>query len=85
MKRSHLARILIQVLDVVIRGYQFISRMTPPQCRFYPTCSQYTRGALERHGLLSGLWLGIRRILRCHPWNPGGHDPVPDPPLRRHP
>jgi len=83
--RSPIEQVILRILDLLIRGYQLVSRLTPPQCRFYPTCSQYMRVALERHGLLSGLWLGTRRILRCHPWNPGGHDPVPDPPLRRHP
>jgi len=45
-------------------------------CRFYPTCSQYAIDALKKHGALKGSYLAIRRLLRCHPWNPGGHDPV---------
>ncbi len=62
----------------LIRGYQkFISPLMPPSCRFYPTCSEYSRVSFTRHGLLRGLWLTVTRILRCNPWNPGGWDPVP--------
>lgn len=63
---------------VLIRGYQrFISPALPSSCRFYPTCSEYTYQAVEKYGVLRGGWLGIRRISRCHPFNPGGYDPVP--------
>lgn len=62
----------------LIRGYQMtISPMRPPTCRFYPSCSAYAVTALERFGLLRGSALAARRLLRCHPWNPGGVDHVP--------
>ncbi len=56
---------------------QFLSPLLPPACRFAPTCSQYARLALLEHGLGRGGWLALRRILRCHPFHPGGYDPPP--------
>jgi putative membrane protein insertion efficiency factor len=62
----------------LIRIYQkIISPALPASCRFYPSCSEYTYQAIEKYGILHGGWLGVRRIGRCHPWNPGGFDPVP--------
>ena len=67
-----------RLVSLMIRGYQlFISPVLPPSCRFTPSCSQYALEAVARYGALKGTWLGGRRLLRCHPWNPGGYDPVP--------
>ncbi len=67
-----------KVLICPIRFYQrYISPLTPPSCRFTPTCSQYAVEALQKHGPLKGLYLAIKRILRCHPWGGHGYDPVP--------
>jgi len=61
----------------LIKLYQIIiSPMKGPTCRFYPTCSQYAALAVEKYGVLKGSWLAIKRIARCHPYNPGGYDPV---------
>lgn len=66
-----------RIVALPIRGYKrFISPYMPPACRFEPTCSVYAAEAIETHGAY-GIWLAVRRILRCHPFHPGGHDPVP--------
>lgn len=61
----------------LIHIYQTISKYTPARCRFYPTCSEYMRQAIEKYGVIKGGWLGIKRICRCHPFNEGGVDLVP--------
>jgi uncharacterized protein len=62
-----------------IRFYQiFISPLKPPTCRFYPTCSHYGIQAIQRFGPIKGTWLTIKRIVKCHPFHPGGMDPVPE-------
>jgi len=62
---------------LLIRFYRtFISPLKKPSCRFYPTCSRYALQAVEKYGPLKGLWMALKRIARCHPWHPGGYDPV---------
>jgi putative membrane protein insertion efficiency factor len=62
----------------LLRFYKrFLSPLLPPMCRFEPTCSVYTMQAVEKYGAFRGSWLGFRRLARCHPFNPGGWDPVP--------
>jgi len=69
---------MTQVLLGLIRGYKrFISPLLPRACRFYPSCSTYAAEAIERHGPARGIMLAARRIARCHPFHPGGYDPVP--------
>lgn len=67
------------ILLSIIHAYrQFISPLFPPACRFQPTCSQYAEEAIATYGTIKGSYLAIKRILRCHPFHPGGYDPVPD-------
>jgi putative membrane protein insertion efficiency factor len=74
MKISQIPKVILLGL---VRGYQyFISPLLPPSCRFTPTCSTYTIQAIEKYGAIRGLYLGLRRILRCHPFSRGGYDPV---------
>lgn len=77
--RSPLAHLLV----ALVRVYQFIPKPGPPRCRFYPSCSEYAVVAVQRHGAMRGLGLAVRRLLRCHPWNLGGIDYVPEALPRR--
>jgi putative membrane protein insertion efficiency factor len=66
------------MVRLLLRTYQlFLSPLLGQHCRFYPSCSQYAIEAVEAHGVTRGAWLGLKRLLRCHPWHPGGVDPVP--------
>jgi uncharacterized protein len=70
-----------RVLIVPVLGYRrFVSPLIPPRCRFAPSCSEYAVEALRQHGAVRGLWLTVRRLARCHPFHPGGYDPVPTRP-----
>lgn len=67
-----------KICRFLIKFYQkFISPLCPGCCRFRPTCSEYMLTAIEEHGVIRGIWLGTKRILRCHPWGGSGYDPVP--------
>ncbi len=66
------------LLTALIRGYQYLLRpLIGAHCRFYPSCSEYAREAVETHGAARGSWLAARRLCKCHPFHPGGYDPVP--------
>ncbi|MCH8274515.1 MAG: membrane protein insertion efficiency factor YidD [Armatimonadetes bacterium] len=67
----------VQIGVGLIRLYQRATGWKPAVCRFKPSCSQYALGAIQKHGLAKGSWLGLKRIFRCHPFHPGGYDPVP--------
>ncbi len=76
--KNLLKKIIISPFIFLIRFYQVaVSPYKPASCRYYPTCSQYSVQALQKHGLFKGGWLAIKRILSCHPWGKSGYDPVP--------
>jgi putative membrane protein insertion efficiency factor len=78
------SRLVALPLIWLVRIYQLVlAPLEAPSCRFYPSCSAYAITALERYGPLKGTWLAVRRLLRCHPWNPGGVDHVPEKALTR--
>lgn len=67
-----------RLLILLLRGYKrFVSPLLPPMCRFEPTCSVYAMDAVAKYGVFHGSWLALRRLFRCHPFHPGGWDPVP--------
>ncbi|THV40604.1 membrane protein insertion efficiency factor YidD [Glycomyces buryatensis] len=75
---DHVSRGAVRLVSLPVIAYRrWISPAIPDRCRFYPSCSAYTLEALSRHGAVRGIWLSLRRLGRCHPFHPGGHDPVP--------
>jgi putative membrane protein insertion efficiency factor len=75
--RHPLAFVRVPFVALIGAYQRFISPLLPPSCRFHPTCSEYTRQAIERHGVIKGIALGLVRLSKCHPFHPGGFDPVP--------
>lgn len=72
------------IVMAFIKFYQkYISPLTPPSCRFYPTCSHYGLEAVEKHGAFKGIWLAILRLSKCHPFHKGGFDPVPEKKIKK--
>ncbi len=77
MSKPNNKNILKTIFIKLIKFYQFFSKFTPQTCRFYPTCSEYTKQAIIQHGAIKGSFLGFKRIIKCHPLHPGGNDPIP--------
>lgn len=65
-------KLFIKLIEI----YQKISSLTPPVCRFTPTCSEYMKQAIQKYGIFKGIWLGLKRVVKCHPFNEGGYDPL---------
>ena len=81
---SLIHQLLKKLFILPIRFYQWaISPLLGPKCRFQPTCSHYMVHAIEEWGIFKGTWLGLKRISKCHPWGPHGHDPVPENPRKQ--
>jgi putative membrane protein insertion efficiency factor len=72
-----ITKMMKKIFIFLIESYQKFSKYTPRVCRFHPTCSEYTKQAVIKYGFSKGFYLGILRILKCHPFNPGGFDPIP--------
>ncbi len=78
LRKIRMKNLPSKAVVLLIKGYQkTVSPWLGQRCRFHPTCSNYCIDALQQHGMVSGLWLGLKRICKCHPLHPGGHDPVP--------
>lgn len=81
---NFLKKVITQILLAPVYFYRYaISPLTPPSCRYTPTCSQYTIEALKKHGPIKGVFLSTKRILSCNPWGGSGYDPVPEPKTRK--
>lgn len=75
---ARMNKLIVALLTLLIKAYRFmVSPLLGTNCRFHPSCSHYAQESITKHGAIYGVYLGIRRLLKCHPWHPGGLDPVP--------